>query len=154
MYFLGDMLARKLSAYNKHVQREMRAGKTMKEAAKSWRAKKSGEKTGSRYLGGKKMTKKKSGLSLGGFSPMGILKMTALYLGTGVLVPRVVPQVNRIPGSSDIATGAVASVSGLPGNAALPIGIAKFLAGQLGTILSGRAVSTAQGLNGSEGGWL
>ena len=30
-------MARKLSAYNKHVKAEMLKGKTMAEAAKSWR---------------------------------------------------------------------------------------------------------------------
>jgi len=28
---------RKLSAYNKHIQKEMKKGKSMKQAAKSWK---------------------------------------------------------------------------------------------------------------------
>lgn len=41
-----DKKKRKPSAYNKHVGREMRAGKTMKQAAASWKRKGSKPKSG------------------------------------------------------------------------------------------------------------
>ena len=76
----------------------------------------------------KKTTKKRSGFTLGGFSPMGIAKAGALYLGVLFGVSRAAPQITAIPGAVEVATGVVASTTGLPGVAFIALGAAKFVA--------------------------
>jgi hypothetical protein len=138
---------RKPSAYNKHVGREMRAGKTMKQAAASWRKKSGGGSTkrpASRNV--KKTTaKKRSGLSLGGFSPMGIVKAGALYIGVLFGVSRVAPQIAAYPGAVEVATGIVASTTGFPGVAFIALGAAKFVATTALRYLNGGIVNGGGG---------
>ena len=98
---------RKPSAYNRHVGREMKAGKTMKQAAASWKKKprlktlrhSSKPKKRKRNVV-KKKGRKRSGIRLpGGLGPKGIA-MGALGL---MLVPRLTG-INS-PGGAKLATG-------------------------------------------------
>ena len=143
---------RKPSAYNRHVGREMKAGKTMKQAAASWKgggasktrsAPRKARKVARRTT--KRKTSKRS-LTLGGYGPMGILKATALYLGVLMGAARIAPAVTAIPGGVEAATGGVAMVTGLPGNAFLALGAAKFVANVI--LRGGIGVS-----NGNGGGY-
>jgi len=109
----------------------MKAGKTMKQAAASWRAgKRSPRKAGASRKVRKttRKTTRKGGFTLGGFGPMGILKAGALYLGALFGISRTVPQVTAIPGAVEAVTGGMAMVTGLPGVAFLALGAAKFVA--------------------------
>ena len=92
---------RKPSAYNIHIGKEMKAGKTMKQATASW---KRGSKPSSQKRKVKKTAKKKTrrngGIRLpGGLGPKGIA-MGALGL---LLVPRITGI--RSPGGAKLATG-------------------------------------------------
>ena len=74
---------KKLSAYNKHVQREMKAGKSMKQAAASW-SKKSGAPK-SKASKSNKSSKSKGGnttVTKNGFNTQKIFK----YFRYGALV--------------------------------------------------------------------
>ena len=136
---------KKLSAYNRHVQREMKAGKTMKQAAKSWRQKTGASKKPKSPANTKRRkrttTKKKKSRSKGfrlpgGLGPKGIL--------TGIiglaLVPRIVPVTT--PGQAKLATGLALRALKLGGGGALSaVGImevaAEMLGGQLGQLIPG-----------------
>ncbi len=70
---------KKLSAYNRHVQREMKAGKSMKQAAASW-SKKSG-KPKTKAKGSSKRSKPKGGnrtVSKNGFNTQKMYKYLRL----------------------------------------------------------------------------
>jgi len=137
---------KKVSAYNRHVGREMKAGKTMKQAAASWRAgKRSPRKAGASRSVKKTTGKKKSGFTLGGFSPMGIVKAGALYLGVLFGVSKTVPQVTAVPGAVEVATGVVASTTGLPGVAFIALGAAKFVATTAVRYLNGGGIGGGVG---------
>ena len=145
---------RKVSAYNRHVGREMKAGKTMKQAAASWRGGTRPSSSPSRRRAAprrgktttKKITRSRGGFKLGGFSPSGILKAGAVYLGTILVSTRIVPQVGAVPGGIEAATGAVAMATGLPGAAFLALGAAKFVA------MYGLRLVSGAGINGNGGG--
>ncbi len=66
-------------------------------------------------------------MTIGGFSPLGIVKAGALYLGTSLVVFRVAPQVASVPGGIEAAAGGLAMVTGLPGVAFVALGAAKFI---------------------------
>ena len=66
-------------------------------------------------------------MRLGGFSPMGIVKAAALYIGTTLAVFRVAPQIAAVPGGVEAAAGGLAMVTGLPGVAFVALGAAKFV---------------------------
>ena len=68
---------------------------------------------------------------------MGILKAAALYVGTAAAVSRVAPQVSAVPGGQEAADGALAMATGLPGNAFLALGAAKFAASYLLRFIGG-----------------
>lgn len=107
----------------------MKAGKTMKQAAASWRSTRRNPSKRSAPKKVSKTTRKgKGGFTLGGYGPLGILKAGALYLGVLFGVSRTVPQLTAIPGAVEAATGAVAMTTGLPGVAFLALGAAKFVA--------------------------
>lgn len=67
-------------------------------------------------------------MTIGGFSPLGIVKAAALYLGTALTVGRVAPQLASVPGGLEAATGGLAMVTGLPGVAFVALGAVKFVA--------------------------
>lgn len=66
-------------------------------------------------------------MSIGGFSPVGIIKAAALYVGSSMAISRVAPQIAAVPGGVEAATGGLAMATGLPGNAFLALGAAKFI---------------------------
>lgn len=72
---------KKLSAYNRHVQREMKAGKSMKQAAASW-SKKSGKPKAAKKASSKtRSSSKKTGgrtMAKGGFSTQKLFKVVRL----------------------------------------------------------------------------
>ena len=133
---------KKLSAYNRHVQKEMRAGKTMKQAARSWKSKKTGptrkkasspkKNTKRRKTIAKKKKRSRGGFRLpGGLGPKGII--------TGILglmlVPRVVPV--STPGQAKLATGLALRALKMGGGGPLAaVGImevaSEMLGGQIG----------------------
>ncbi len=76
-------------------------------------------------------------MRLGGFSPMGILKAGALYVGTTMTIFRVAPQVAAIPGGIEVAAGGIAMVTGLPGVAFVALGAAKFVGSYILQIFNG-----------------
>lgn len=84
---------RKPSAYNKHIGREMRAGKTMKQAAASWKKKGSKPKSGGSSRSSSTTRRSNTTAKRGGFNTQKLFKgirMVALIaplakvaLGTG-----------------------------------------------------------------------
>lgn len=74
---------------------------------------------------------------------MGIVKAAALYIGTAAAVSRVAPQVQAIPGGVEAAAGGIAMATGLPGNAFLALGVAKYVGANLLRLVGG--VSTGGG---------
>lgn len=137
---------RKPSAYNRHVAREMKAGKTMKQAAASWKRKGSSttkRKSSSKSKAKKNTRRKTNPMNIGGFSPAGIIKAAALYVGTSLIIGRAAPQVAAVPGGTEAAAGGIATAAGLPGKAFLALGAAKFVGGYLLRLV---------GLNGGSAG--
>ena len=91
---------RKPSAYNKHVGMEMKAGKTMKQAAASWKKGPSSKPKKRKTNVAKKKTSRRGGIRLpGGLGPKGIA-MGALGL---LIVPRITGI--QSPGGAKLATG-------------------------------------------------
>lgn len=87
------------------------------------------------------------GSTIGGYSPLGILKAAALYVGTSLAISRVAPQVSRsVPGATEMVAGGIATATGLTGNAFLALGAAKAVASFIGKALNG-------GMNGGGGGY-
>jgi len=133
----------------------MKAGKTMKQAAKSWKPTSATKKRRSsstskpkrsvRKIAKKKRTTK-SGFKLpGGVGPKGIL--TAL-LGM-MIVPRFIPV--QSPGAQKLGTGLALKFLGLTGGGALStVGIVELAAQFLGPTLSG-LTGGATGAQGNGG---
>ena len=71
---------KKLSAYNRHVQREMKAGRSMKQAAASWKSgRKTSTRTAKRSTSRKTASKKKvRKVGKGGFNSQKIMKYVRL----------------------------------------------------------------------------
>lgn len=84
-------------------------------------------------------------MRLGGFSPMGILKAGALYIGASMAIFRVAPQVAAVPGGVEMAAGGLAMVTGLPGVAFVALGAAKFVGSHILRIFNGGGISNGGG---------
>lgn len=140
------------SAYNKHVGKQMKAGKTMKQAAALW-DKKAGKPKSSAKTTGKRSSSKSSsktntrskGMTIGGYSPLGIVKAGVLYLGSALIIGRTAPQVAAIPGGIEVAAGGLATVTGLPGVAFLALGAAKFIGSFILRSMNGGGISNGGG---------
>jgi hypothetical protein len=93
----------------------MKAGKTMKQAARSWKAGRSSKKNTSRS--GKKTPKKKGGG--GGRKLIGNVGLKGIIFGGGMLyiVSRFMPPIGGpySPAVTKLATGFAASAIGVPG---------------------------------------
>jgi len=142
------MAKRKLSEYNLHVKREMKAGKSMKQAAASWKGSakkpsKSVVKMGKKRKATRTRTVYKKARSvgkklLGNVGIKGALIGGATYFAASALMPKIggaySPAVNKV------ASGMAAKAMGVSGAAmigagameAVAIGISQFLSGGLG----------------------
>ncbi|GAI75223.1 unnamed protein product, partial [marine sediment metagenome] len=147
-----DIAKRKLSAYNLHVRKEMKAGKTMKQAAKSWKGKSSTKQkrrksTSKPKRSVNKTTKKSSGFRLpGGAGPKAIL--------TGILgmliIPRFIPIAT--PGAAKLGTGLALKLLGLTGGGALStVGIMELAGSFIGPTIAG--VTGGGGARTGNGGY-
>lgn len=148
-------MARKLTAYNLHVRKEMKAGKSFKQAAASWRggqdkkpvggSKNMAKKKGSRKTSTFKSATKRGSKILGSISLKGAILGGLTYFG----VSKVMPQIGGIysPAITKIATGAAAKAVGVPGSIlmgaglieASAIGIAQLLGGNIPFLSNGTA---------------
>ena len=146
---------RKPSAYNKHVGRERKAGKTMKQAAASWRAL-SGKGKGKtrRSSGGKrKVAKRKSvrrGFKLGGIGIKGMLTGGAMLFAVQSLLPSIGGV--YAPAVQKVAAGLGAKAVGVSGAALAGAGLME--AGALlirGLLSGGIALPFIGGGNGNGG---
>jgi len=127
---------RKPSAYNKHVGKEMRAGKTMKQAAASWRKgrtrkspttkkpKRSVRRTtkkGKRGGGGGKKT-------FGQFGTVGLLSAGILYGCAKFVARKYFPQAGAYTGAvSAIAAGGTAKALNLSGKSLFGFGLVELV---------------------------
>lgn len=122
------MAKREPSAYNKHVGREMKVGKTMKQAAASWKRKGS-TKTPRRKTMAK--NKKKSGggrKAFGSFGAVGLLSAGLLYGGAKYIARRYVPQAGAYTGAvSAIAAGGTAKVLNMSGKSLFGFGLVELV---------------------------
>jgi len=138
---------RKPSAYNKHVGREMRAGRTMKQAAASWKSR--GTRKTTRKRASRKPTKRrrktiarKKKSRRGGIRLPGGLGIKGIAMGALGLM--LVPQITGItsPGGSKLATGLALRTLKIGGGGPLAaVGIMElalqYLGGGLGGFLGG-----------------
>lgn len=147
---------RKPSAYNRHVGREMKAGKTMKQAAASWKGKGKTRSTTRRSSGGKrKVAKRKSvrrGFSLGGIGIKGMLTGGAMLFAVQSLLPSIGGV--YAPAVQKVAAGLGAKAVGVSGAALAGAGMME--AGALlirGLLSGGIALPFIGGGNGGNGGY-
>lgn len=140
-------MARKLSAYNLHVRKERKAGKSMKQAAASWRGSSSAAPKKSHNPGSKSMAKRKtrsfkSRVKSRGSRIMGSLGLKGALMGglTYFAVSSIMPQVGGVyaPAITKVATGAVAKSVGVPGSLLMGAGLIEAAAIGIGQILSGQ----------------
>ncbi len=136
----------------------MKAGKTMKQAAKSW-DKTTGKPKKSTSRSGKKTPKKKGGGRGGGFR-IGNVGLKGALLGGGLLyvISRVMPPVGGpyAPALTKLATGFAASAIGVPGATLKAAGameagatiVAQYLGGGLNLPMIGG------GSQGTSGGYM
>jgi len=145
---------RKPSAYNIHVGREMKAGKTMKQAAASWK----GGGTTKRSSGAKTMVKKnrskggKRGMRLmGNIGIKGMLTGGAMLFATQSLLPSVGGA--YAPAVQKIAAGLGAKAVGVSGAALTGAGLMEAGALLIRGLLSGNfAIPFLGGNGGGNGG--
>ena len=129
-------MAKKVSAYNKHVGREMKAGKTMKQAAASWRA-------GAKSSPTRKtnMAKNKKGGGRKGSRIIGSAGLKGLLTGGAALLlaDRVVPNVGGVYSGAikEVAAGVAGKMVGVGGATLITSGAMKAAAIALSGILSG-----------------
>lgn len=150
-------MARKLSAYNKHVQREMKAGKTMKQAAASWRSRGTSRSTSTTTRKKKTMAKKKKKTStrrgkklLGNVGLKGIISGGGLLVLADMLIPSNVGGAFN-PALKVIGAGAAAKATGLSGASLIGTGAMMGGAALLSQVLRGQMPSLGGG--GSSGGY-
>lgn len=123
---------RKLSAYNLHVRKEMKAGKSMKQAAKSWKKspkrkrattskpKRSVKKTANKKTGGKK--------TFGTFGIVGLLSAGIMYAAAKFMARKYFPQAGAYTGAvSAIAAGGTAKALNLSGKSMFSFGLVELV---------------------------
>ena len=90
---------RKPSAYNRHVGREMKAGKTMKQAAKSWKGGSSTKKTRrKRTVAKNKNYKSRAKGLIGKYGMAGLAEDAAIgYIGSNLLMSQGYPLESALP---------------------------------------------------------
>ena len=144
-----------LSKYNSHVGKEMRAGKTMKQAAVTWRAKKrGGAKTPKRKTN--TMGKKKKG-GRRGSRIIGNVGLKGLLTGGIALLAadRLIPNVGGVYSSAvkEVAAGAVSKMAGVGGATLITSGAMKAAAITIANVLSGGLGAIGVAPSGNGGGY-
>ena len=127
-------MARKLSKYNLHVRKEMKAGKTMKQAARSWKSspkKKSSRSTSKPKRSVRTTPKKKGGggkKTFGTFGTVGLLSAGVLYGAAKYVARRYLPQAGAYTGAvSAIAAGGTAKALNLSGKSLFSFGLVELV---------------------------
>jgi len=129
-------LARKPSAYNLHVGKEMRAGKTMKQAARSWKSstKNKSSRSTSKPKRSARTTTKKKGKGGGGkktfgtFGTVGLLSAGVLYGAAKYVARRYLPQAGAYTGAiSAVAAGGTAKALNLSGKSLFSFGLVELV---------------------------
>ena len=126
-------MARKLSKYNLHVRKEMKAGKTMKQAARSWKSspkKKRTKSTSKPKRSVRKTAKSKSGgrKTFGTFGTVGLLSVGVLYGAAKYVARRYLPQAGAYTGAvSAIAAGGTAKALNLSGKSLFSFGLVELV---------------------------
>lgn len=129
-------MARKLSAYNLHTQKEMKAGKTMKQAARSWKRspKNKTSKSTSKPKRSVRTTPKKSKGRGGGkktfgtFGTVGLLSAGVLYGAAKYVARMYFPQAGAYTGAvSAVAAGATAKALNLSGKSLFGFGLVELV---------------------------
>lgn len=149
------MAKRKLTAYQRHVQREMKAGKTMEQAARSW---KSGKTTKSRskrrrktVARKKKKSSKRGSRLLGNVGLKGMLSGGAMLFATQSLLPNVGGAYS--PAVQKVVAGMGAKAVGVSGAALTGAGLMEAGAMLLRGLLSGNLALPTIGGGGNGGGY-
>ena len=129
-------MARKLSKYNLHVRKEMKAGKTMKQAARSWKPstkKKRAKSTSKPKRSVRKTPKKSKGRSggkktFGTFGTVGLLSAGVLYGTAKFIARKYFPQAGAYTGAvSAIAAGGTAKALNLSGKSLFSFGLVELV---------------------------
>lgn len=136
MYRRWKILAkRKLSAYNKHVGKEMRAGKTMKQAAASWRKGSTRKRATTSKPKRRRTTtakpKKRGGggkKTFGTFGTVGLLSAGILYGIAKYIARSYFPQAGAYTGAiSAVAAGGTAKALNLSGKSLFGFGLVELV---------------------------
>lgn len=129
-------MARKLSAYNLHVRKEMKAGKTMKQAARSWKSspKKKRTRSTSKPKRSVRTTPKKKSKGGGGkktfgtFGTVGLLTAGVLYGAAKYVARMYFPQAGAYTGAiSAVAAGGTAKALNLSGKSLFGFGLVELV---------------------------
>ena len=150
MTFIGK---KKLTAYQKHVKKERLAGKSMKEAAASWRLKKGDVKAPSKKRKKPVAKKKKKGGKrgsrlLGNIGLKGALIGGTMLVGANLLVPNIGGQ--YAPAVKKVAAGMAAKAIGVTGASLAGAGLIEAAAIAIANVISGQGFGV--GGAGSQGG--
>jgi len=120
------MVKRKLTAYQRHCQREMKAGKTMKQAAASWKGG-SSKKTTKRSSGGRKRVAKKKSSGRRGTKILGNVGIKGMLTGGAMLfaTQSLLPNIGGVysPAVQKVAAGVGAKAVGVSGAALAGAGL-------------------------------
>lgn len=151
------MAKRKVSAYNRHVGREMKAGKTMKQAAASW---KKGKKSTSTRR--KTVTKKKSRggggrRAFGSFGVVGLLSAGLMYGAAKYVARRYVPQAGAYTGAvSAVAAGGTAKLLNISGKSLFTFGLVELVSELVTDLILPGGLVTAPWVKtaGTNGGYM
>lgn len=128
-------MTRKLSKYNLHVRKEMKAGKTMKQAARSWKSspKKKRTRSTSKPKRSVRKTAKPKGRkggrkTFGTFGTVGLLSAGVMYGATKYVARRYFPQAGAYTGAmSAIAAGGTAKALNLSGKSLFSFGLVELV---------------------------
>jgi len=129
-------LARKLSAYNLHVRKERKAGKTMKQAARSWKSSTKNKSSSStskpkRSVRTTPKTKGKGGggkKTFGTFGTVGLLSAGVMYGAAKYVARRYFPQAGAYTGAiSAVAAGGTAKALNLSGKSLFSFGLVELV---------------------------
>ena len=147
---------RKVSAYNRHVGREMKAGKTMKQAAASWKG--GGSTKVKRSSGGtRKVAKRKTKSTKRGSRLLGNIGIKGMLSGGAMLfaAQSLLPSVGGAyaPAVQKIAAGVGAKAIGVSGAALTGAGLMEAGSMLIRGLLSGNIALPSVGGGGNGGGY-
>ena len=156
MCFRWKILARKLSKYNLHVRKERRAGKSMKQAAASWRKLKGSTRkraTTSKPKRRKSTMPKKKGRGGGGkktfgtFGTVGLLTAGVLYGIAKYIARSYFPQAGAYTGAiSAVAAGGTAKALNLSGKSLFGFGLVELVSELLTDLILPGGLVTMPGM--------